>query len=187
MIAAQLPGGFDGVFIGDLNNLVHERHVQDRRDESVADTLNLVQAGLVSQKSRYILGFDGDDLDVRLVFLQETPDALECAAAAYPGHETGHVARHLPPEFVSGFFVMNPGVIRVLELLRHEDTGVLRLELPHPFHRAVEAFLGRGENELCPQRLDELLPFFAHVFGHDDMDLVPLEAPHKGDPDARVA
>src|SRR4030042_808817 len=51
-VAAELPGGFDRVLIAHLDHLVHHLHVQNRRDEAVADALDLVQARLGAQGGR---------------------------------------------------------------------------------------------------------------------------------------
>ena len=60
-VAAELPGRLDGVFVGHLDHLVDQRHVEHGGDEAVADALDLVQARLVAQQGGDVLRLDGHD------------------------------------------------------------------------------------------------------------------------------
>ncbi len=187
VIAAQLSCGFDGVFVGDFDDIVHHFHIEDIGDESVADALDLVQAGFVSKKGGDVFGFDGDEFDVRFMFLEEFTHTLEASPAADTGDEAIDVPVHLSPDFRAGLFVVYPWVVGVLELLGDEDSGIFGGHLADFVDGPGEAFRVGGEDQLRAQSANQFFSFFTHTFGHDDTDGVPLESPDEGHADARIA
>jgi hypothetical protein len=82
---------------------------------------------------------------------------------------------------------MHAWIVWILELLRHEHARVSGLHLPHARHRPGDAFLGRGEHQVGAQAADQLFALLAHVFRHDDADLITLEPSDQRDADAGVA
>jgi len=140
----------------------------------------------VSEQGRDVLGLDGGNADVLLVLAKELADALERASAADARHETRDVARHLVPQLTGRLLVMGTRVVRVLELLRHEDARVLVGHFAGVADGALDALVVRGQHQVGPERLDEFLALLAHPLGHDDANLVAFEAADEGHADARV-
>ena len=169
------------------DHVVHHRHVEDRRNEPVADALYLVQPRLMAEQGRYVLRLDGHDLHVRAALLEELAHPLERPSAADPGDEGGDVAGHLPPELDGRLLVVAARVVGVLELLGDVDPRIGGGHLRDVFHGPGDSLLIRRQDELCPEGPDELLALLAHALGHDDADVVALEPAHQRHADARVA
>ena len=55
----------DGILVGDRDDLVIDRGVEDLRREAGADALDLVRAGLAARQHRRGLRLDGDDMKPR--------------------------------------------------------------------------------------------------------------------------
>jgi len=67
MIPPQLPRGFNGGFVGDFDDLINHLDVEHRGNEAIADALNLMQSGFVSQQGRDIFRLHRHDLHSRFV------------------------------------------------------------------------------------------------------------------------
>ena len=142
-VAAQLPGRCDGVFVRHFDHLVDQRNIEHGRDESVADSLNLMQPRLVAQQGGDVLRLDRHDAHVRLVLLQERAHALQRTAAAHARHKAVDPAVHLLPQFAGRVVVVAPWIVGVLELLRNEDSRVGRRHLADSIHGPADALLVR--------------------------------------------
>jgi hypothetical protein len=186
-VSAQFPGRGDGVFVRHFDHFVHQGFVQYIGNEPVADALNLVKTGFMSQKGGHVFRFHRGDSDAWPVLFQEFPDTLQGAAASHPGHEAVDVAVYLLPQLTGGFFVVYPGVIGIFKLLQYHHIGFRCRHLPHPLNGPFDILFRRGQYQVSAQRTDQLFSFFAHVFRHDDADPVSFEPTHQRNADARVS
>src|SRR5262249_14175969 len=96
-LLVQLAGPLEGLVIRHLNDLIHHLHVQVSRDETGADALDLLPAGLNRlvvhrlRDDRRSDGLDRDRFEGRLARLDHFGDAGERAPRADSGDE--HIRR----------------------------------------------------------------------------------------------
>ena len=82
---------------------------------------------------------------------------------------------------------MNAGVVFIFELLRDKNIRVADFPAFDFLNRTADAVFRLGQDELCAKRLDDLLPFLAHVLRHDNHNAVAFLDTDQSDPDASVA
>jgi len=82
---------------------------------------------------------------------------------------------------------MNAGVIGVFELLGYKHAGVFGLHLFDLFNGSGNIFVGGCENQVGAEGFDEFFAFDAHVFRHDNADLVSHQSAYEGNADAGIA
>lgn len=80
----QAPGGGNRLFVGNLHDLVHQRKIENVRDKTIANALNLVQARLMPQNGRNIPGFDRDYFYFGVLFFEKLTHTLQGSTASYP-------------------------------------------------------------------------------------------------------
>src|SRR5436190_11569912 len=157
---------------------VEDRLVEDRRDESL-----LERAEAIDEVAE--LRLRGDDLDVRVVLVETTPDAHERSAGPEAGDEVRHL-REVPHDLRAGPLVVRVGVRRVPVLERHEVAIVLRESL-RDLDRAVRPPVGGGEDDLGAEELQEPDALLARVVRDHDAEGVALAPGDHRKRDAGVA
>jgi hypothetical protein len=81
-LAREPSGHLDGVHRRNGHNPVEQVHIEDVRDESVADPLDLMWSPFAAGDDRALLWLDGEDLDVGIALAQEARNARERPASA---------------------------------------------------------------------------------------------------------
>ena len=120
-------GHREGLLIGDLHDFIHERHVENVRDEAGADALNFVLARRAARHHRAVDRFDGDGFErVAFFLLDVAGHAGDGSARAHARHENVDLAFGVVPDFRAGGLEVDFRVGRVFELLRHEVFRVAR-------------------------------------------------------------
>src|SRR5262245_29310273 len=120
---------------------IHNVSIEDRGNESGADTLNFVRAGLTAGKNGRFGGLDCKEFQGFDLFLHNFARARG-GAACPDTHDQG-----IEPftadvdDFLGCCFTVNLGVCRILELLRHEVGRILAYQLlgliNGPLHRSL--------------------------------------------------
>jgi hypothetical protein len=93
----QAPGGGNRLFIGNLHDLVHQSKIENVRDKTIANALNLVQARLMPEDGRDIPGFNHYHFYFVVLFFEKFTHILQGSTASYPSHKTHQVTCHLLP------------------------------------------------------------------------------------------
>ena len=134
--------------VGDLDDFVDELGVEDAGDESRAEALNLVRAGLAAGEHRAVRRLHGDGLELGLARLDVAGDAGDGAAGADAGDEDVDLAVGVFPDFRAGGAEVNGGVGGVVELLEDLAVGRLRQDLLGLGDGALHAVGAGREHEL---------------------------------------
>ena len=129
---------------------------------------------------------DGDDLDVRVLLLEEPARAHQRAARAEAGDEVGDL-RAVLPDLRAGALVVGAGVGVVAVLVEEAPLGVLGGQRLGPLDGAVGALGAGREDDLGAEHLEHLAALDRHVLGQQDLDRVALDAGDRGQGDAGVA
>ena len=144
-------------------------------------------AGLAARKERGFGGFDGDELDPRVVAAQRAAGAGDRAARADAGDEVVDLAVGVLPDLFAGRLLVDGGV-RLVRKLRGEDGAVRRgHDLLRFVDGAAHSQRGFGQNKLRPESAQQRAPLFGHGGGHRENDFVPAGGSDPGEPDSRVA
>src|SRR4051812_37756265 len=157
---------------------VEDRLVEDRRDEAL-----LERAETVDEVPE--LRLRGYDLDTRVVLVEPPSHAHQRSARPETGDEVRHL-REIAHDLGPGSVVVGVGVRGVPVLERHEVAVVLG-EALRDLDRAVRPLVGRREDHLGAEELEETDPLLARVAGDDDAQGVPLTARDHRERDAGVA
>ena len=82
-------------------------------------------------------------------------------------------------------------VCLILELLRHEHSGILCRHTVSGLYAFIDTFPNIPgvvyQNHLCAVMLYEKTSLLAYRIRHDDDRLIPLHCPDKGKPDSLIA
>ena len=65
---AQPPGGGNRIVVGNLHHLVHQGKIENGRHKTIADALNLMQAGFMTQNGGDVLGLNRYHADFWVLF-----------------------------------------------------------------------------------------------------------------------
>ena len=121
--ARDQPRRVERGLIADDDDFVDHAAVEDGGNETGADALNLVRAGLPAGENGRILRFDRDDLHARLARLQNLADAGDRPAGADAGDDNIDLAVGVVPDFLGCRAAVDFRVGGVFELLRHHRAG----------------------------------------------------------------
>ena len=180
LLAREPPGHVLGVGLRHLDHAVHALPVADLRQVLRRP---LAYAGYLGAFRRLA----ADDLDLRVLFLEEARAAHDRAGGAHARHQVRHAAVGVAPDLLGGRPAVDLGVGGVLELLGHEVVGVLAHELARREDRAGHA-LDRGRQEdFRSVAREQPLALDAHVVRHREDQPIALHGGGHREPDPRVA
>ena len=174
----EASSGYEGVFVADGDDVVHDLQIQVCGNESGAGALNPVRAGLerhaVARLSddRGVFRLDGDGLEGFLAELDDFADARDRAARADGGHKNIRFAFGVGPDFLGSSLPVDFRIGGIVELLGHPGVGSFLIKLLSFLDGALHS-LGTGrQDESGAQQGEQSAPLLAHGLGHREDDLV---------------
>src|SRR5579885_1119196 len=147
----HLSRGLDRGVVADADDLVDELGVEDRRNESSADALDLVRARRAAREHGAVLGLDRDHAHRGLARLQYGAYARESAPRTDATHDDIDRAAGVFPDLLGRGAAVDLGIGGVLELLRDESVWPRALQRFRARDRALHALRRRRELELRAQ------------------------------------
>ena len=146
-----------------------------------------MRTGLAAGKQRRGVRLDRDDLHARNFGLEHFAHAGDRPARADAGHEHVHSTLRVPEDLTRRGPAMDFDVRGVVELLRDERAGRVRLDLDGFVDGALHAQGAGREDEFGAVGLEDLAPLDAHRLGHGENESVALDRGDEGQADSGVA
>ena len=138
--------------------------------------------------------FDADDPDVRVAFLQVTPDARYRAARADAGKEVIESAAGLAPDFRAGRVVVRGDVELTLVLVWADVLAAIGLALDHAFDNTARTFgwvdgaqFVLNFDEFGTEEPEQRFLFLRYAIRNRDFDRRSLGVGERSEGDARVS
>ncbi len=156
----------EALVVRDLDDLVGEAHVHDRRHEAGADALQRVQPRSAAGQHGARLRLHRHHAQAGPARLQRLRAAGERAAGADAGDDRVHLAVGVVPDLLGGRAAMDRRVGGVAELVRDHRAGRLRQQFLRPRDRAAHALLARRQHQLRAQMAQHLAPLDRDQFRH---------------------
>ncbi len=173
------------VFHGD--DFVVNFRVQNFWNKARADSLDFMRARLSFGKHRRSGRFHGDDFHVLDFLFEEFSDACQSAARAHARDEIIDFAIRVFKNFRTRAFQMRLGIRGIFELPGNESVRIALQKFLGFFDCAFHSLRAVREDDFRAIRLDELPPFHAHRFGHNDNHFVAASRSHRSKSDSCVA
>ncbi len=187
LLAGETPGGAEGLVVGYGHRLVDERDVDVVRDETRADSLDLVRARLATGKDRRICRLDRDDPRLRAEFPPHPPDTGESASGPHAGDKDVHCAVGVRHSSRASWWFVDLGVGRVRKLLRFDRVGNFGRQLRGARAGTLHALRGGCEHDFGTEKIEDLSPLDRHRFRHGQYAAIASRCRHHGQGDAGVA
>ena len=170
-----------------LEDLVIYLRVQDIRDKTGADTLDLVRARLSLGEDRRIRRFESHDFDSGVLRLQILASAGQGPAGADACDKDIHLPVGVVPDLGTCGGLVDRGVGGVHKLSGDEAAGNLRRQFLCLRDGALHSLRSLCEHDLCAVGFQDVPALHAHRLGHCQNDPVALGGGNGGEADARVA
>jgi len=161
--------------------------LEDAGNKTGADTLDLVRARFFSVQDRAFVRLDTEDLDLRVLLLQEATHASDGTAGALAADEGGNLSGSLLPDFRTSGSVMNLLIVFCVELISIESIRNITHQLNQLSLGALDAELHRSQDEFCAKSADENAALQTHVLGHHNDAAVPSGGTDEGETNTGVA
>ena len=164
------------------------RHVLEPVDARLVVDLRQVGLGPLADAGdlRALGGLAADDLDLRVLLLEEARAAHDGAGRAHARDEVGDAPFGVAPDLRPGGFVVRQRVVGVRELVEHRALLLAHHALGEVARRLHAAF-ARREDDLGAERAHRLAALDRQVLGHDEHHAVAADRRRHGERDAGVA
>src|ERR1035437_3483554 len=170
----QVNGGAVGVIISDGNSLIDDGTVENLRYVLFGKTGDALHTGQLVVRGRR---FDADNLDFRVLLLEEATHAGNCAAGTITGKEMGDLARGLLPDFRSGTLVVRLHIELVFILVGTDIVIFGSRTIDQGVHQSARAFGGvQGTHSVIrlpqfhPEQPQHNLLLFGDFVRHGDFN-----------------
>ena len=155
-----------GIFINDREDLVIHFRVQNIRDETGADTLDLMCTGFPFREDRGAGRFHCNNFHRRILFFQIFTCSGHCAAGPDAGDEDIDFSVCVFPDLRACGGFVDRRVSRIDELSRDKAVGDLCCQFIRFGDGTFHAFGPVCQHDLGPVSLQNIAAFYAHGLRH---------------------
>ena len=184
--ANQLASG-KGIIVFNREDFVIDVRIQYIRNKAGADPLDFMCACNALAEHGRRGGFHSDDLDLRIVFLEEFAGAGQRPAGAEARNKEIDDAIRIRPYLRAGCLVVCFGVGGINKLAGNEAVRDLRGKLFRLGDGALHALGSFGKHQLRAIGLHQLAALNAHGLGHDNDDAIAARSGNRSEADTGIA